>query len=79
MQFGIFSVGDQDAGPDYSLNVGLVRIGQTSSLPSGSLARVTFTRLEGQACAAASDFTCAADVTDFTGSSVAATCSVSVP
>jgi hypothetical protein len=79
---GIFSVGDQDSnsdGQDDTLSVGLVRINQTNSLPSGAFARVTFTRRAGQACAAASDFTCTADVTDFNGSTVAASCSVTVP
>ena len=79
---GIFSAGDQDSnsdGQDDTLSVGLINISQSVSLPAGNYARVSFTRRAGQACAAASDFTCAADVTDFNGGTVAANCSVSVP
>lgn len=80
---GIFSAGDQDSnndGQDDTLSVGVINVSQSVSLPAGNFARVQFTRREGQACPAAADFTCAADVTDFLGNTLSGTtCSVSVP
>lgn len=78
---GIFSVGDDDSnvGGDNSVSIGLVKVSLTDSLPAGSFARIAYKIRDGQACQAASAFTCSADVSDVNGTNVPATCTVTVP
>jgi len=76
---GLFSVGDNDSDGDNvddELAIGLVSLG--TSIPSGAFARVSFDCASGATIPDATDFGCTPDVASDAGSSVDATCSVTV-
>jgi len=76
---GLFNAGDQDSdtdGVDDRVSVGLISLG--TAVPPGSFARLVFDCLAGQPRPVVADFTCTPDVASLIGSTVEATCSVSV-
>lgn len=76
---GLFSAGDQDSdqsGTDDLLSVGLISTG--SAVAPGPFARIVFDCVPGQRAPTVDDFSCAPDVSSLFGTTVDATCAVSV-